>query len=454
MSKSDTERSEGVRRTDGPVHAPGPADGPELTAVPGPLSAPDLDEAKPSPWRDRRFQIFATGNVVNNIGEAVYTVALPLFVYERTGSLAIMSLLAVLTPATLLLAPVLGAVVDRYGARVLVVPGLLVQAAAAIALNLTGLAEDAPVWPLFVFGALVQIGGAGYRMGWMTGVAHMFPENPVRSRASLGSLYTVTNVVGPLLVSAALLVVGYKGLLWFNVLTFLAPIVVWLVGVHPPRVEPGGPAQVGLIKGLLESVQVMRRAPVLLHAILVFVPMLVVGTTGTMTLSLFRLQHDWDLSPRAVGLVLVGVRIAGVLGTILVSERKTFPFRAITLVGTVGMGAALLLMASGSVHVFVAAMVVMFGFQAALSVASDLMVFKFVPADALGRVGGIVDLVLGLPILAGPLVVPALAELLGSSAVFLAFGAVQLAGLLWLWRTWRQWAPSPHTSSREEAVPA
>ncbi|WP_236240609.1 MFS transporter [Streptomyces sp. CC228A] len=408
-------------------------------------------EARPSPWRDRRFRIFAVGNVVNNIGEAVYTVALPLFVYERTGSLAVMAMLAVLTPATLLLAPLLGAVVDRYGARVLVVPGLLVQAAAAIALNLTGLAEDAPVWPLFVFGALVQIGGAGYRMGWMTGVAHMFPDNPVRSRASLGSLYTVTNVVGPLLVSLALLWVGYAGLLWFNVLTFFAPIAVWLMGIHPPR--RAAPGSGGVVRGLVDGGRVMLATPVLLHAILVFVPMLLVGTTGTMTLSLFRLQDDWQLSPQSVGLVLVAVRIAGVLGTVLVSERKTFPFRAIVLVGTVGMGVALLLMASGSLVVFVGAMVVMFGFQSALSVASDLMVFQFVPADALGRVGGIVDLVLGLPVLAGPLVVPALADLLGGSATFAVFGCVQLAGLLWLWRTWRQWAPkAPQTPSREEAV--
>ncbi|MGY5053831.1 MFS transporter [Streptomyces sp. 900105755] len=416
------------------------------------MSATAVEQSKPSPWRDRRFRIFATGNVVNNIGEAVYTVALPLFVYERTGSLAVMSLLAVLTPATLLLAPLLGAVVDRHGARVLVVPGLLVQAAAAIALNLTGLAAHAPLWPLFVFGALVQIGGAAYRMGWMTGVAHMFPDNPVRSRASLGSLYTVTNVVGPLLVSAALLWVGYTGLLWFNVVTFFAPIAVWLMGIHPPRQQQSAEAAGGMGRGLVDGLRVLRATPVLLHAVLVFVPMLLVGTTGTMTLSLFRLQHDWDLSPRAVGLVLVAVRITGVLGTVLVSERKTFPFRAIVLVGTVGMGGALLLMASGSVRVFVAAMVVMFGFQAALGVASDLMVFKFVPADALGRVGGIVDLVLGLPVLAGPLAVPALADALGASTTFLAFGCLQLAGLLWLWRTWQQWAP--HTSSREEAVPA
>ncbi|MEV6022806.1 MFS transporter [Streptomyces sp. NPDC052036] len=418
------------------------------------MSGPAAEQSKPSPWRDRRFRIFAAGNVVNNIGEAVYTVGLPLFVYARTGSLTVMSLLAVLTPATLLLAPVLGAIVDRHGARVLVVPGLLVQAAAAIALNLTGLSAHAPVWPLFVFGALVQIGGAAYRMGWMTGVAHMFPDNPVRSRASLGSLYTVTNVVGPLLVSAALLWVGYAGLLWFNVVTFFAPIVVWLTGVHPPRQRPADGGD-GMVRGLVDGLRVMRATPVLLHAVLVFVPMLLVGTTGTMTLSLFRLQHDWDLSPRTVGLVLVAVRIAGVLGTVLVSERKTFPFRAIVLVGTVGMGGALLLMASRSEPVFVAAMVVMFGFQAALGVASDLMVFTFVPADALGRVGGIVDLVLGLPVLAGPLAVPALADALGAPATFLAFGGLQLAGLLWLWRTWRQWAPSaPHIPSREEAVPA
>ncbi|MEU0334047.1 MFS transporter [Streptomyces sp. NPDC006193] len=418
------------------------------------MNAAAAERSAPSPWRDRRFQIFAAGNVVNNVGEAVYAVALPLFVYERTGSLTVMSLLAVLTPATLLLAPVLGAVVDRYGARVLVVPGLLVQAASAVAMNLTGLAGQAPVWPLFVFGALVQIGGAAYRMGWMTGVAHMFPDNPVRSRASLGSLYTLTNVVGPLLVSAALLWIGYTGLLWLNVLTFFAPIAVWLMGVRPPRQRPAG-GDDGLLRGLADGLRVMGTTPVLRHAVLVFVPMLLVGTTGTMTLSLFRLQHDWQLSPRTVGLVLVAVRIAGVLGTVLVSERRTFPFRAIVLAGTVGMGGALLLMASGSLRVFVPAMVVMFGFQAALGVASDLMVFAFVPADALGRVGGIVDLVLGLPVLAGPLAVPALADALGASATFLAFGCLQLAGLLWLWRTWGQWAPTaPLDSSREEAVPA
>jgi MFS family permease len=414
------------------------------------------EPAQPSPWRDRRFRIFATGNLINNLGEAVYAVALPLFVYERTGSLVVMSMVAALMPAVLLLSPVLGWLVDRYGPRVLVVPGLVLQLVAATALNLTGLAEDAPLWPLFVFGALVQVGGAAYRAGWMTGVAHMFPDNPVRSRGSLSSLYVISNVVGPLMVSALLLWVGYAALLWFNVLTFVAPIVVWLVGVHPPRRAKGGSGNV--VKDLVEGCRVLRERPVILHAMLIFMPMLLVGTAGTLALSMFRMQDEFEMSARAVSLVLVAVRIAAVLGTVAVSERRTFPFRAIVLCGTVGMGVSLLLMSSGSAVVFVAAMIVMFGFQHALSVSRDMMVIRFLPLDALGRASGILNVLGGLPVLAAPLIVPPLALWLGHGPTFLAFGVFQLLGLLWLWRTWHQWAPkqeAPIQEAREqEATPS
>lgn len=426
-------------------------------AASGPDSGPVTEHAEHSPWRDGRFRIFATGNVINNIGEAVYTVALPLFVFERTGSLAVMSLLAALTPATLLLGPFLGYLVDRYGSRILVVPGLLVQAVAAVAMNLTALADDAPTWPLFVFGALVQIGGAGYRTGWMTGVAHMFPDNPVRSRGSLSSLYVITNVVGPLLVSAALLWVGYAALLWMNVLTFLAPIVVWLIGIHPPR-RTSAPAGGGVLTGMADGWRTVRERPVILHAVLVYVPMLIAGTTGGLTLSLFRLQDEWKLSPETVGIILVAVRIAGVLGTVLVSERKTFPFRKIVLVGTVGMGLALTLMAAGSLWVFVVAMVLMFGFQHALGVAADLMPFKFLPPGALGRGAAIVNLMMGMPVLAGPLLIPLVARGIGPGATFLVLGLLQLAGLLWLRHTWHAWSPAagpePEPAPRPEPVPA
>lgn len=197
------------------------------------------DSAATAPWRDRRFVVFATGNFVNNLGEASYKVGLPLFVYELTGSLTTMSLLAALAPFMLLLSPWLGAIVDRWGPRVFVVPGLLIQLAAAVALNLAVLAGHAFTAALFFLGALVQLGGEMYRTGWITGVATMFPRNAARYRAVLSSLFVTSNIVGPLLVAVGVGLVGYLGLLWFNAATFLAPIAVWLMGIHR-RPRSGG----------------------------------------------------------------------------------------------------------------------------------------------------------------------------------------------------------------------
>ncbi|WP_412540826.1 MFS transporter [Longispora sp. K20-0274] len=394
-----------------------------------------------SPWRDRRFRFFAAGNTVNNLGEAVYTVALPLLVFQLTGSLVVMSLLVALTPATLLLGPVLGTVVDRWGPRVLVVPGLVIQLAAAVALNLLGLAEHAPLWPLFVFGALVQVGGAMYRMGWMTGVASMFPDNAVRARGSLGSLYVVTNVVGPLFVALALTRVSYAGLLWLNVATFLAPILVWLAGVHPPRVAPPrrGTRFVG---EMADGWRVLRERPLMLNATLVMLPMLLVGTAGTMTLAIFRLSDEWRISAQAVSGILVAVRIAMVVGTLAVSERRGFGYRGLVLVGTVGMGLSMLVMATGSLPLFVVGFVAAFAFQSALSVADDMMLIRYLPADALGRAGGILGLIQGAAVLAGPLLTPPISAVLGPSATFAVLGVLELTGLLWLARSWRAWHPS------------
>jgi MFS family permease len=96
------------------------------------------DAATPgSLWRSRRFLTFSAGVFTNSLGDGVYTVALPLLAYDLTRSLQVLILLSAAFPVALLVSgPVFGYVADRYGSRVLVVPGLAVQFAAALTLNL------------------------------------------------------------------------------------------------------------------------------------------------------------------------------------------------------------------------------------------------------------------------------------------------------------------------------
>ncbi|MGH3345222.1 MAG: MFS transporter, partial [Carbonactinosporaceae bacterium] len=258
----------------------------------------------PSPWRDRRFVIFAAGNLTNNIGDAIYAVALPLLVYELTGSLAVMSLLAALAPATLLCGPLLGAVADRFGARALVVPGLIVQLVAAFLLNLSATGEKAPLWALTLFGALIQIGGAAYRQGWMSGIPTMFPSNAVRTRGTLGSLYVASTIIGPAIVGVGLSWLGYLGLLWLNLATFVAPIVVWWLGIHPPppvaRTDPGG---FRIHHEVAEGWRIIRAHRRFFQCTMMVLPIDFISSIGTLTLATFYLRDRWHVPADDVGTI-------------------------------------------------------------------------------------------------------------------------------------------------------
>ncbi|ATL82571.1 hypothetical protein SMALA_2337 [Streptomyces malaysiensis subsp. malaysiensis] len=199
------------------------------------------ESVEPNPLADRRFLVFAAGNAANNVGEALYATALPLLAYQLTDSLVVMAWLAAAVPVSDLFAPALGAWADRRGVRGLIVQGLLAQAGAALAMNLLLLGGHSAPWLLFLCAVVLETGGLAYRTGWMTGVPAQFPDCPVRARGTLNSLFLATTLAGPLLVAALLPWVGYQGLLWLNLPTFFAPLVVWAVGVRPARSAPASP---------------------------------------------------------------------------------------------------------------------------------------------------------------------------------------------------------------------
>lgn len=401
-----------------------------------------------NPWRDRSFQVFATGNVINNIGESAYTVALPLLVYQLTGSLAAMAVLMAATPVALLLGPLLGAVVDRYGSRVLVVPGLLLQLVAASSLNLMVFVDDAPLWPLFVFGYLVQLGAVSYQAGWMAGVASQFPADPVRARGSLSTLYWVAQVIGPLVVAVVLPWQGFAALLWFNVATFLAPIAVWVAGVTPPRrsVDRTASRLATLSADVRDGARVALASRPLVAALVARLPLLLVGTTGTMSLALFLLRDTWQVAPEDVSLLLVAARVGAAVVALGVSRWRRLDPRPIVLVYALASAACLAAMAAPQLDVFAVGFVGLFVAQAGCSVVADMMIFAYMSSDQVGRAAGFIDLVEGAPALASPLLVPVAYAVAGQTALFVLFAAVAVVPAVVVvarWQRWGSWVREP-----------
>lgn len=389
-------------------------------------------DAEAAPWRDRRFVIFSVGNFANNLGEGAYKVALPLYVYELTGSLVTMSLIAALSPVMLLAGPWFGAMVDRFGSRVFVVPGLMIQLVAAVALNSTATLGLLSLAWLFVLAALIQLGGELYRTGWIAGVPRMFPDNAPRCRALLSSLFVVSNVVGPLVVAVGLGWVGYLGLLWFNAATFLAPVIVWLIGIHPPPVRrPAGP-RTGLFRDIVEGWRIVRGTPEVFRIQLMTLPLHFVSGIGVLAFLVWYLRDHMRVPAETVGLVQTAFNIGALVGSLFVATRVTRGPERVVVVCAFVMTGALFAMAIPSLAVLVVVMVAFFMVRSAMTAVSAMIMVKHLPADVIGRAEGLFNLISGIPVLAAPLIIPVVQGAVGARGVLIVLGVVSALSLLGL----------------------
>lgn len=400
------------------------------------------------PWRDRRFQIFAVGNFTNNIGEAAYKVGLPLYVYELTGSLATMSLLAALAPAMLLVSPWFGAAVDRWGSRVFVVPGLLVQLAAAVALNLTVAAGHVSSLLLFCLAALVQLGGEMYRTGWIAGVPGMFPDNAARSRAVLSSMFVMSNIAGPLLVAAGVGLVGYLGLLWFNALTFVAPIVVWLLGIHPPARERRTVInRPSLGRDIIDGWHIVKAEKRVLYVQLTSLPLHFASGIGVLAFMIWYMRDHGHVSASGVSVAQAVANVGALAGSVYVAARARTRPRAVLAASAAVMTAALFAMTLPSTWTFVVCMVAFFTMRSAMTAVSAMIIVKYLPAEVVGRAEGLFNLISGAPLLVAPLLIPLVQRTFGSTAVLVFLGSAAALSLLCLARFWPHWNDAGDSNS-------
>ncbi|MCD9593542.1 MFS transporter [Streptomyces sp. 8ZJF_21] len=454
------------------------------------------ESVEPNPLADRRFLVFAAGNAANNVGEALYATALPLLAYQLTDSLVVMAWLAAAVPVSDLFAPALGAWADRRGVRGLIVQGLLAQAGAALAMNLLLLGGHSAPWLLFLCAVVLETGGLAYRTGWMTGVPAQFPDCPVRARGTLNSLFLATTLAGPLLVAVLLPWVGYQGLLWLNLPTFFAPLVVWAVGVRPARSAPacphktapaspdetapasldktapapsheggrtdGGPrrtaprwvkrraagaqARAGAeappsrIRDGWDAIRQDKRISVMLVADMV---LSAVCGTGLTSLIVYHLRHGWALSGQQAGLAIAGMNVASLVGNLLVSQRRRLrPWTPMTL-GVAARSVALILMIVPVWPVFMFAVVLGALGQGAVMATVVMARVRYLPPGVLGRASGLIWLLTGGAALLSPVFVSALDDVVGTPPTFLVLGIATTTVLLHLRLTRAAWRPVP-----------
>ncbi|RLP97893.1 MFS transporter [Micromonospora sp. CV4] len=336
--------------------------------------------------RNRPFRALFSARLVSYAGDSLSLVALMLHVADTTGqALAISLLLLVGDFAPSLLGPFTGALTDRLNLRRLMVVCELIQAGVLLVIVLT-------LPPLPVLLALVAIRATAsqiFQPASRAAVPALVADRDLETaNSTVGFGANAAEAVGPLIAAALFPLVGVRGLLLVDAVSFLVSAVL-LARLPSLPAATGDGHQPSLLRQAKAGIGYLLSVPTVRVIFLGFTA--VVAFNGVDDVALVLLAREtFQVGNSAVGLLLGAVGLGLVAGYAMLSRwgtRASMPLLLIVGFALSSVGNLL----TGLAWAVAAAIALQaargFGL-AAMDVASSTLLQRTVPAGMLGRVFG------------------------------------------------------------------
>ncbi|GAA3015693.1 amino acid adenylation domain-containing protein [Streptosporangium longisporum] len=183
----------------------------------------------------RRFLPVALGQLVSLTGSALTEFAVPIWIYTVTGSVAHFGLIALLALVPgIVVAPLAGAVVDRYDRRRVMIAGDLASGLAQAVMLALLLTDRLTVGPLYGLIAVVSVSVTFQRLAYQAAIPQLVPKRYLGHANGIVQLAVGTaQFLVPLIAVAMLAAIGLEGILTLQVAAYLFAVVVVLVVKFP-----------------------------------------------------------------------------------------------------------------------------------------------------------------------------------------------------------------------------
>lgn len=379
------------------------------------------------PLRSNRWvMLWFLANGVSQIGNRVYTLAIPWLVMSMTGSAWYMNAVwaAEMLPFVLV-GPFMGALVDRLDRRKVMLVSELAQACLVGLIPLLSFLGHLQVWHLFVIGFLLNCFAIAYNLVGDFGVVPRLVSgaNLATANAIHFTILNLSAVFGTAIGGALIAWLGAPGAILLNALSFLATLFV--VAVLPiqfgSRVEP---LQKMVVHNVWRDVRegfafVWKDG--LIRNLALGLSLGNLATGALFVILTYHLGQEWQLPPEQVGLGFSVMGGAAVVGSMVAPFFiRRFPIgRSVGVWGIMhSMG---ILVAAVSGHWILAlAGLGMGGLVATISNISTFTIRqKRIPNELMGRVNSAFRMILTLSF---PLSAMLLGEITTQSGARTAFG--------------------------------
>ncbi|SNS98966.1 amino acid adenylation domain-containing protein [Streptosporangium subroseum] len=183
----------------------------------------------------RRFLPVALGQLVSLTGSALTEFAVPIWIYTVTGSMVHFGLIALLALVPgIIVAPLAGAVVDRYDRRRVMITGDLVSGVTqAVMLGLL-LTDRLSAGPLYALIALVSVSVTFQRLAYQASIPQLVPKRYLGHANGIVQLAIGTaQFLVPLIAVGMLAAIGLEGILTIQVAAYAFAVIVVLLVKFP-----------------------------------------------------------------------------------------------------------------------------------------------------------------------------------------------------------------------------
>jgi MFS family permease len=184
----------------------------------------------------RAFTLIWIGQVVSLLGTAMSQFALTLWAWELTGSATALALVGVFSFApVVLVSPIAGALVDRMDRKTTMMLSDLMAGLATLAIFLLHASGSLEVWHLYVAGAFTGIFNSFQFPAYSSAISTMLDKSQyARASGMLGLAESASGILAPPIAGALFVLIGLRGLLLFDIVTFVFAISLLLL-VHIPN---------------------------------------------------------------------------------------------------------------------------------------------------------------------------------------------------------------------------
>lgn len=337
-------------------------------------------------FRHRNFQLFFVGQFISLTGTWMQLVAQSWLVYRLTGSVVLLGLIGFASQIPVFfLAPLGGALADRYNRQKILVITQSFAMLTAFVLAILTLTESIQIWHLFVLAACFGLANAFDIPTRQAFVSEMVSREDLLNALALNSaMFNGARIIGPAIAGILVAVVGEGWCFLGNAVSYIGVITgILLMKITPVIRERKGSTLSNIAEGFSF---VAKTAPI--RAILLLLGLIsLMGMPYAILMPIFA-DKILGGGSETLGILTGASGIGALVATLIIASRKqVFGLGKWVAFASTGLGISLILF-SFSANIWLSIIILLFvGFSMMTQMsASNTLIQAMVPDELRGRV--------------------------------------------------------------------